>query len=275
MTLQLYWPIAKIDSDERLVYGYASTEAKDSQGEIVRKEALEAALPAYMRFANIREMHQPSAVGIAKEATIDENGLWLKAKIVDEAAWQKVKEGVYKGFSIGGAITARDTANPQVITGVELVEISLVDRPANPEAVLAVWKCETATLAKSEADGDEASPIQSLHDHAVALGAQCASGDTSAKLAGAAMQKLLARHDALEERLGAALPLLLAVKELVEKIAAQPAVTPPSRLVAIDKGSDVARELERIAEQPPALTALELIKRAVREPLPFGAALDR
>ncbi|MGH7088272.1 MAG: hypothetical protein ACREFQ_05175, partial [Stellaceae bacterium] len=59
--LQLYWPIAKLDQEARLVYGYASTEAKDSQGEIVKKEALEAALPGYMRFANIREMHQPSA----------------------------------------------------------------------------------------------------------------------------------------------------------------------------------------------------------------------
>ena len=41
MTLQLFWPIRKIDSDQRLVYGYASTEARDSQGEIVTKEALE------------------------------------------------------------------------------------------------------------------------------------------------------------------------------------------------------------------------------------------
>jgi hypothetical protein len=89
------------------------------------------------------------------------------------------------------------------------------------------------------------------------------------------MAKLIARSDALEERLGAALPLLREVKELVEKIAAQPAVVPPARLVAIDKGTDVARELERIAEQPPALTALELIKRAVREPLPFGARLEK
>lgn len=404
MTLQLYWPITKIDSDERLVYGYASTEATDSQGEIVRKEALEAALPAYMRFGNIREMHLPSAVGVAKEATVDGTGLWLKAKIVDDDAWRKVKEGVYKGFSIGGAVTGRDGGNPQIVTGVELTEISLVDRPANPDAVFALWKSDAdlsalkaararlaqkwvtsdgsafvraddaarheAQLAKASfapaadptsgitaydlegakgdfadpgfqadgqkrypldsekqiraawgyihhapnrapyttqqldhietrivaawkakidpdgppasreanaeklAKGDELAPIQSLHDHAVSLGAAC-GGDMSAKSAGAAMQKLIARSDALEERLGAALPLLREVRELVEKIAAQPAVMPPSRFVAIDKGSDVARELARIAEQAPALTALELIKRAVREPLPFGARLER
>src|ERR1700722_11199520 len=129
MTLQLYWPITKIDSDERLVYGYASTEATDSQGEIVRKDALEAALPAYMRFAHIREMHLPSAVGVAKEATVDGTGLWLKAKIVDDEAWRKVKEGVYKGFSIGGAVTGRDGGIPATISRVERPPSTLVDRP--------------------------------------------------------------------------------------------------------------------------------------------------
>ncbi len=140
MTLQLYWPITKIDSDQRLVYGYASTEATDSQGEIVTKEALEAALPAYMRFANIREMHLPSAVGVAREAAVDDKGLYLKAEIVDDDAWRKVREGVYKGFSIGGAVTGRHADNPKIVTGCDLTEISLVDRPANPEAVFALWK---------------------------------------------------------------------------------------------------------------------------------------
>ena len=49
----------------------------------MKREALEAALPDYMRFANIREMHQPSAVGVATEAEMDERGLYLAAHIVD------------------------------------------------------------------------------------------------------------------------------------------------------------------------------------------------
>src|ERR1700733_2187245 len=106
--LNFFVPLEKIDQAKRLVYGYASTEALDSQGEIVKKEAIEAALPDYMRFANIREMHQPSAVGVAKEAELDGKGLHLAAKIVDDDAWLKVVEGVYKGFSIGGRVTARD-----------------------------------------------------------------------------------------------------------------------------------------------------------------------
>jgi hypothetical protein len=93
-----------------------------------------------MRFANIREMHQPSAVGIAREANVDDRGLYLAAKIVDDEAWEKVVQGVYKGFSIGGRVTARDPTDRSVITGLALTEISVVDRPANPEAVFDCWK---------------------------------------------------------------------------------------------------------------------------------------
>ena len=64
-----------------------------------------------MKFANIREMHQLSAVGVAKEAAVDDKGLYLGAKIVDDQAWQKITEGVYKGYSIGGRVTNRDPAD--------------------------------------------------------------------------------------------------------------------------------------------------------------------
>lgn len=101
--------------------------------------------------------------------------------------------------------------------------------------------------------------------------------DTLARVARptASLVKLAARTDALEAELGAALPLLKEMRDLVEKVASQPAVVPPSRLVAVDKGADVARELERIAAQPPAITAFELIRRAMKEPIPFGAPLEK
>ena len=86
-------------------------------------------------------MHRPSAVGVAKEAAIDDRGLYLAAKIVDDEAWEKVVQGVDKGFSIGGRVMARDPTAPRsVITGLALTEISVVDRPANPEAVFDCWK---------------------------------------------------------------------------------------------------------------------------------------
>jgi Putative phage serine protease XkdF len=138
--MKIYFPFAKIDAEQREVWGYASTEARDDQGEIIKRDALIAALGDYMKFANIREMHQLSAVGVAKEAAVDDKGLYVGAKIVDDQAWQKVVEGVYKGYSIGGRITHRDPADFKTITGLVLNEISLVDRPANPEAIFDYWK---------------------------------------------------------------------------------------------------------------------------------------
>lgn len=137
--MKIFVDLIKVDPEKRLVYGYASTEALDSQGERVTKKALEAALPDYMRFANLREMHQPSAVGVALEANLDDKGLHLIGKVVDDAAWVKVKEEVYKGFSLGGQVLTR-VGNE--ITALKLTEISLVDRPANPEAVFDLWKAE-------------------------------------------------------------------------------------------------------------------------------------
>jgi phage head maturation protease len=142
--MRLFFPIAKVNAEQRMVWGYASTEARDDQSEIVTRSALEAALGDYMKFANVREMHQLSAVGVAKEAAIDDKGLYVGAKIVDDRAWAKVVAGVYKGFSIGGRVTGRAASDPNTITALVLNEISLVDRPANPEAVFDCWKAAAA-----------------------------------------------------------------------------------------------------------------------------------
>ncbi len=155
--MKIYLPIAKVDAERREVWGYASTKARDDQGELVKRDALIAALGDYMRFANIREMHQLSAVGVAREAAVDDKGLYVGARIVDDRAWQKVVEGVYKGYSIGGRVTQRDPGDYKTITGLVLNEISLVDRPANPEAVFDYWKAAGASYM---ADARFNPPIQ-------------------------------------------------------------------------------------------------------------------
>jgi HK97 family phage prohead protease len=151
--MHFYCDITKVDKEERMVWGYASTEALDAHGETVTKAAVEAALDDYMTYANIREMHALSAVGTAEEASVDDKGLYLCAKIVDDAAWGKVTSGVYKGFSIGGKTLARDPDNRKTITKIALHEISLVDRPSNPEARFDVWKAAGADPRGSNADG--------------------------------------------------------------------------------------------------------------------------
>lgn len=139
MELQIFAEIQKVDDDQRMVYGYASTTSLDSQGDIITKEALVEALPEYLKFSNIREMHQPSAVGITKSVDVDEKGWYIGAKIVDDNAWKKVKEEVYKGFSIGGKSLVKVD---NTINKLRISEISLVDRPANPECVIELYKAE-------------------------------------------------------------------------------------------------------------------------------------
>ena len=134
VTMRLYGNLTKIDSEQRIVAGYASTEAVDGAGEVVLKSAIKSALDDYLEYSNIREMHQLSAVGVAEEASIDDKGLYIAARITDDVAWGKIKSGTYKGFSIGGKTLARDPDNRKIITEVRLDEISLVDRPSHPEA---------------------------------------------------------------------------------------------------------------------------------------------
>jgi hypothetical protein len=140
---RLFLPFAKVDPDQRMVYGWASTPTKDLQDERVSVEAIKAALPEYLPWGNIREMHQPSAVGVCKNAEIveggdrDREGLYIAAKIVDDDAWIKCKEGVYKGFSIGGEKLEKVG---DLVTKLKLYEISIVDRPANPECRIDYFK---------------------------------------------------------------------------------------------------------------------------------------
>lgn len=137
--MKLFAAIQKRDEEQRMVWGYASTEALDAQGEVVKLDAIKGAWEDYMKFANIREMHQPSAVGKCKEYEFDDKGVMIGVKVVDDNAWQKVVEGVYSGFSIGGKALNKSDG---VIHQLRLTEISLVDRPANPEAMITVFKGE-------------------------------------------------------------------------------------------------------------------------------------
>lgn len=143
---QVFMPISKIDKDKRTVSGYASTPSIDSDGERVSLAAIKAALPEYMEYGNIREMHQLKAVGVAEEAHVDDVGLFLTAKIVGDDAWAKCVAGVYKGFSIGGKKTAK---RGNTITGINMTEISVVDRPANPDCKFNVAK----SVKDVDADG--------------------------------------------------------------------------------------------------------------------------
>jgi hypothetical protein len=55
------YPLAKVDVERRTVSGFATLDNVDKQADIVTTEA---SLKAFSKFrGNIREMHQPTAVG--------------------------------------------------------------------------------------------------------------------------------------------------------------------------------------------------------------------
>lgn len=140
----LYAPFSKVEeqSDGTLkVYGIASSEAEDSDGEVIKADAMRAAIPDYMAFGAVREMHQAIAAGTALEANVNDAGVTeFAAHVVDPVSVKKVQTGVLKGFSIGGRVTKRNDKNKSIIEGLKLTEISLVDRPANPDCVVTMVK---------------------------------------------------------------------------------------------------------------------------------------
>ena len=153
---KVFSPFVKSDDDQRIVYGIASTATPDSQGgswqgerydgDLVDTDAIKAALADYMVWANLREMHQAMAAGTVLEAEFVGDELRIAARVVDDGAWNKVKKNVYKGFSIGGRVLKAvleklpDGRVIRRILKMALSEISLVDRPANSDARLLLWK---------------------------------------------------------------------------------------------------------------------------------------
>jgi hypothetical protein len=149
-------PFVKVDAARKWVYGRATDETVDVEGEVVDYEATRRAVEEWGKWRNVREMHGPNAVGVAEQVVLNDaqRALEVGVKIVDDLAWEKVRLGVYKGFSIGGrrlAAKVEKTAGGEVkrITDYLMTEISLVDRPANPNAVFSLVKREGGDMSVS------------------------------------------------------------------------------------------------------------------------------
>lgn len=158
----LFGELSKIEEQDDgtlMVFGVASSGARDEAGEIVLSDAMKAALPAYALYPAVREMHGPSAAGTMSEASVDDEGFTrVCAHVVDPVAIKKVQTKTYRGFSIGGRVLKRDPKDPTIITAIKLSEISLVDRPCNPEASIDLWKAdigETKPMADYTPTNDE------------------------------------------------------------------------------------------------------------------------
>lgn len=153
------------------VFGFASTELRDSQDEVIRCDAMREAAPDYMKWGAIREMHQPKAAGTALTVTFDDqNRTYIGVHVVDPIAVTKVLTNVYKAFSIGGKVLARDATDSRTITKIQWIETSLVDRPSNPGAEIVVVKCETGDETVPEPVKTEETPAEAPEPETVRKG---------------------------------------------------------------------------------------------------------
>jgi hypothetical protein len=168
----LFVPVTKVDVEKREVWGRAVQEVPDKSKEIFDYAT---SAPLFRDWSagfdkatdgkslgNIRAMHGKVAAG--KVTAIDFNdkdlAIDICAKVVDDAEWNKVQEGVYTGFSIGGDYEKRwqdgglkrYTARPS--------EISLVDNPCVPTARFQMIKADGVVEEKEfKAPDPAAAPV--------------------------------------------------------------------------------------------------------------------
>jgi hypothetical protein len=162
-----YFEIIKADKRDDgtlMVYGKATDDSLDIDQQICDPIWLDRAMPEWFKSGgNIREQHSSIAAGVAKEYEKKADGHYIHALVVDPISVKKVDNGVLKGFSIGikspRVVRDQKAANGRIIDG-QIVEVSLVDRPANPNCQLVLaksvegesgmWKTEELIMKKEE-----------------------------------------------------------------------------------------------------------------------------
>jgi hypothetical protein len=168
MSLNLFIPITKVDAAQRLVYGVATAECEDRAGEICDYATTK---PHYEKWSreiarstrgksrgNLRAMHGAVAAGKVTALAFNDakKQIEICAKVVDDAEWIKVKEGVYTGFSQGGTYARRwSDKDGRTHYTAKPSEISLVDLPCLPEARFEMIKADGSRVLRKFRKGLE------------------------------------------------------------------------------------------------------------------------
>lgn len=141
----------KQDDGTLLVYGPAASSALDRDQQRLDAAWLDQAMPRWLADGGgVREQHDPKrAVGVGVGLSKGDDGAHLlTARIVDPVAVKKIEYGVLKGFSVGiknPRIEMGKTDAPNgLVTAGDVIEVSVVDRPANGECLFELAKADAA-----------------------------------------------------------------------------------------------------------------------------------
>jgi HK97 family phage prohead protease len=130
----------------RTVECVASSEAIDSHGEVIDQASWK--LDRYRANPVVLASHDSRRFPIGKADRVRVEGGTLRASITfskatpeAEAAWQLVEEKILRGVSVGyrpgrKAIAKRAGRDVVTVHDCELVELSIVSVPSNPEALI-------------------------------------------------------------------------------------------------------------------------------------------
>lgn len=165
-----------IDGDNKAyeIEWYASTKDKDRMNDVVEPTAFEETLKQYMTNPIVLLQHDmDKPIGNVVEASIDEKGLFIRAKITEDTDWvfSKLKNGVLRTFSIWYRVKDFETIEnvnsdgeynyTNIIKSLELFEISLVSVPANPFALIKSF--DSCFKAEEEMEtAEEEKPVETV-----------------------------------------------------------------------------------------------------------------
>ena len=163
--ITLTMPISKVDVEKRIVSGFATLDNVDRQGDRITSEASRKAFESFR--GNVRLMHQPIPAGkvvnfrtetfFDMETNKQYSGVYVDAYISKGAdnIWEMVLDGTLTGFSVGGnvkdsepVLDAESQKTVRIIKDYDLVELSLVDSPANQLAnIFSIQKTDAGNVA--------------------------------------------------------------------------------------------------------------------------------
>jgi hypothetical protein len=254
MDMQLFAKINKVDEAQRLVYGSLASETVDKTGEVfdyatskphVEEWSAEISKATNGKsVGNLRAMHGKVAAGkfVSLECNDQAKSIEVCAKVIDDDEWEKVAEGVYTGFSIGGSYlkkwtdeegNKRYTAKPS--------EGSLVDNPANPDSTFSMVKTDGSTEVRKFHVAPAAEPVPELQQVW-----QAKDGKTFGKKADAE-----AHNAELTKAAGDGSALTAALADLSSAVAkAEEAKAPPAPVAKKDFTDD---ERKKLAESGAAM----------------------
>jgi Zn finger protein HypA/HybF involved in hydrogenase expression len=137
------------DTGDVICWGKATDGSLDSDSQIIDPAFAAKAIQEWVNDgANIRVQHNPQLypAGVGIEANTDDTGAtWVKGRIIEPVAQKLVLGGALRAYSVGIArpTIVRDAiAKGGRITGGQIVEVSLVDRPANRNCAISILKSD-------------------------------------------------------------------------------------------------------------------------------------